>query len=471
MKDFKKINILNLFNLTFVTIFMIYVMSLNLIPKKYLLIICAALYIYPILCVILTNIKFKFFKILGIILIIVSYISMIVSSYFVGRGDKFLDSIFDNAAEYEFVQYYVVSYAESEANSRNDINDIVYYSNEPNMEDAIKTFNEYVKVDTSPNEDILNLFAQLSNRQINFVLVSNSLYNSIFELNDSLNKDNYKIIYKYNVKRENKKEEPKKRKSNSFNLYIGGTDFANLADFNMIVTVNMDTHNVLLTSIPRDYYIEEYNTGGKKDTLSFMGANGLDVNKKSLEMLFNTNIDYYLKINTKSLVKIVDTIGGINYCSDISFTTSHALVLDTYDDRKGKKLNIKQGCQRLNGIETLTLARERNAFPGRDRVRQKNCQAIMVDIFDQLKSVNTLTNYNEILNSLSELYETTLPRSIIENIIKDTISGNSWKINQQSVDGTDTVDYVHLSTLKGFVMYPDMTTVEEAKIKINNILK
>mgnify|MGYP002610579153 CR=1 FL=1 len=138
---------------------------------------------------------------------------------------------------------------------------------------------------------------------------------------------------------------------------------------------------------------------------------------------------------------------------------------------EGKKLYIKKGCQHLNGVEALTVARERNAFAGRDRQRQKNCQAIIVDIFEKLKSVNTLTNYTNILDSLSDLYETTLPREIIEQIMKDTIDGANWSFDNQSVDGTDAQDLIHLNSMKGWVMYPADETIVSAKSKINEILK
>ena len=107
----------------------------------------------------------------------------------------------------------------------------------------------------------------------------------------------------------------------------------------------------------------------------------------------------------------------------------------------------------------------------RDRQRQKNCQAIIVDIFEKLKSVNTLTNYTNILDSLSDLYETTLPREIIEQIMKDTINGANWSFDNQSVDGTDAQDLIHLNSMKGWVMYPADETIVSAKSKINEILK
>lgn len=467
----KKINIINIINLIFISIFIYLLNKINLIPKKYFIIILIILVIYFVFCFLLTNMKYKITKIIGIILTIISILISIIGSYFVYNGDRFLNKSFDNASDYTVINYYIVTYSDSLADNERDIFDTLYYTSEANISSAIEEFSNNINIETKLYEDVSDLFIKLANKEISFVLISKSLYESIFEIDKTLNRDNYKIIYKFNVSIKNIIDEVRdtNNKSNSFNIYIGGSDFANLMDFNMIVTINMKTHKVLLTSIPRDYYIEEYGQGGKKDTLSYMGANGILINKKSLENLFNINIDYYLKVNTKSLVGIVDTIGGINYCSDFGYLTTHAMVLDTYDDRLGKKLYIKEGCQQLNGIQTLTLARERNAFLGKDRRRQINCQAIIIDIFEKLKSVNTITNYNNILNSISELYETTISRNRIENIMQDTINGSNWTFEEQLVDGIDAIDYVHLTTLKDWVMYPDMNTVNDAKIKIETI--
>ena len=188
-------------------------------------------------------------------------------------------------------------------------------------------------------------------------------------------------------------------------------------------------------------------------------------------MIFNTKLDYSIILDTNSLVEVVDYVGGIEFCSDYDFTTTHALVTDTYNDA-GRKLHVPKGCQHYNGIETLTIARERNSFPGRDRVRQKNCQQILIAILKKLASTDTILNYNETLNTLNSVYETDIPKKIISNFSKDILNnGNKWEIETQSVDGDDTHDKVHLSDLIDWVMYPRMDTVDAAKEKINNVLK
>ena len=266
-----------------------------------------------------------------------------------------------------------------------------------------------------------------------------------------------------------KEIEAKEKKMDSFNIYIVGTDFAGLNDFNMLVTVNPNTKKILLTSIPRDYHIPVAGLDGVKDNITYLSALGMNTSIQSIENFFDITIHYYIKINTHSLVNLVNAVGGITFCSDISFTTTHALVLDTYNDWGKQKLYIKKGCQHLNGIETLTVARER-LIPGSDIARQDNCRKIIMAIFEKMKSMNTIANFDEILNNLSGSYETTIPREIITSIAKDALSSNSsWKEEGQSVTGYDVMGYVHLNTVYDYIMIPHMDTVEKAKENIKRI--
>lgn len=470
-KKFNKLNILNIFCLVFITLFLILLIKLNMIPKNYLLVLTSVLTLLEVVCIVLTNLKSKICKIIGIILDILLLILSVFGSYFMYNGNLFLDKSFNNIKNEQYITYYVVSYSSNNAGNRNEIDDTVYYvNNDSNINSAINTLKKYVKNEITETNDISNLFTLILNKQAKYALISNTSYEILFDNNENLKRENYKIVYQYKIKIKNKNSNKVSNNTEKFNVYISGTDFANLSDFNMIMTVNNKTHKVLLTSIPRDYYINVYGTDNIRDNLSFIGINDINTRMKSIENYFGITMDYYLKINTNSLVSVVDSVGGIEYCSDQSYTTTHSTILNSYDDSKGKKLTIKKGCQHLNGIETLTVARERNAFAGRDRQRQKNCQAIIIDIFDKLKSVNTITNYNEILNSLSNLYETTISREIIENIMKDVINGENYTIETQSVDGNDSMDLVHLNSMKGWVMYPNEDTVKTAKTKINEVL-
>ena len=187
---------------------------------------------------------------MGIILIVLSSCFSIVASYFLYNGNAFLDKAFDNTKKDNYITYYVVTYSDNTASNRNDINDTVYYvNNDSNISSAINTLKKYTKNDIVESNDIIDLFNKIAIKQTSFTLISNSSYEILFSNNSSLKKENYKILYQFRIKTENKVSENKNRSKEKFNIYISGTDFANLSDFNMIATINMNTHKILLTSI------------------------------------------------------------------------------------------------------------------------------------------------------------------------------------------------------------------------------
>ena len=466
-----KLNIISIINIIINILFLVLVLKLNILPTKYLIILVGIILIINILGILFINLNKKLLKVLGSIICVFSILISLIGSYYLYYGVDFLEKSFENSKKTEISTFYIVTYKDNEINNKKEVSgNILYYKDTTNIDKALNNFKKTNKITPISSDDLSPIFKKVSSKEEKYLLINKTTYEFIFNLDNSLNKDDYKIIGKVNVILENKNK--KIEAKDTFNLYIGGNDFTgSLMDFNMIVTVNRKTGKVLLTSIPRDYYIEEVNTSGRKDTLSYMGANGIEVNKASLEKFLDINIDYYMKINTKSLVKIVDSVDGITFCSDKAFTTTHSMILDSYDDSKGKKLYVKKGCQQLNGIEALTVARERIAIPGSDVARQENCQKILLAIIDRLKSTNTITNYNGILNSFNGFYETNMPKEVITIIIKDILNGKTYQTETQTLYGTDTHDYVHLTNLIDWVMYPNEDSVNKGKEKIKEVLK
>lgn len=469
-KTLRKRNIFSVLSVILTIILIIFVSIMNFLPLKYTIIISIVLLVIDLLSILLINVHKKIvLKIIGTIILVLSIASSVLGIYYLNSTNRFISKSFVSKDIYSKSTYYVLA---KKANnlSKSDIDgDIATYKETINLDKALKKLTDKYSVKEHRYEDLIEMFNSIKNDENKFMLIEKSSYEIVFSIDTTLVKDEYDIVLDYDVY--TKKKSTKNTSTEKFNIYIGGTDFAGLMDFNMIVSVNMETHEAVLTSIPRDYYIEVVGKNGRYDKLSFMNAYGPSVNKESLEKLFNTNIDYSIIINTDSLVEVVDYVGGIDFCSDYNFTTTHALVADSYNDN-GRKLTIKKGCQRLDGIETLTVARERNAFPGRDRVRQENCQKIMLEIFKKLISTDTILHYNETLNTLGSLYETDIPKEVITNTAKDILNnGNKWNIKTQSVDGEDGHDKVHLSNMTDWVMYPNKETVQKASNTIQETLK
>lgn len=458
--------IFTILNFVFTILCLFYCIKLNVVPLKYLIVVICFYNVLDIGGLLL--LRKKKTKWVGIFLSVLIILFSILGTYYLMKTDDFLNNSFSEGESYHTNTYYVFTLKENKIDFSNS--KIGYYENAPSMEEALIKVQSEVTSQMVPYDNLYNLFRDLKKQKIDAVLIEKSLYNFMLESDTSFQTSNYTLLTQIDIKIKEEQEEIDTA-NESFNIYIGGTDFTELyTDFNMIVTINKTTNQVLLTSTPRDFYLPISGKNGAKDLLGYAGVWGVHTSRKTLENLYDVDINYYIKINTKSLVSLVDTLGGIEFCSDISFTTTHATVMGTYDDETGDKLYVSKGCKKYNGIQILTIARERKAYADGDRQRQKNCQAIMISIFNKMASPELVTNYSNILNAVSSLYQTNIPKDLVTELARLTIDGAKWKIEQQSVTGSNSRGYVHFSDVLDYVMIPNNDSVKSASSKIKMIM-
>jgi len=144
----------------------------------------------------------------------------------------------------------------------------------------------------------------------------------------------------------------------SFNVYVSGLDvqgdigIQSRSDVNMIVTVNPVSHEVLITSIPRDYYVN-LPTKNAADKLTHSGLYGIQETLGAVEDMLGIEMNYYVKVNYSTIVKLVDAMGGIEIDSPYAFTT-HGM-----SDLGMNGIVFNQGYNLLDGRMALAYCRER----------------------------------------------------------------------------------------------------------------
>lgn len=456
-------------NLLLDILVLFFICKVNVLPIKYIVLLFLFLVFFNILVFSVSLAKNKVFKIIGCVFTGIFLVCTIFIIHYCTTTDNFFNNSFSNLeANHENTYYlYVKDDIESFDNLHN--RKIGYYRNTPNIDKALDHYDFYYETVEYENlSDVINAF---NNNEIVAFIVEKTLYDMHKESTSEskINLDLFKKLDEFKISIKDTYES-KSTADDIYNIYIGGLDFTETnTDFNMIITVNRNTHKILLTSIPRDYYVDVYGKDGK-DLLGYAGIWSLGTSVQTIENLFGIDIDYYLRIHTTNLVDLVDALGGVEFCSNYGFTTTHALILGSYDDTHDSHLYVKSGCYNYSGIEILTIARERLQVGG-DRVRQKNCQDIIINIFKKMASTNTLTHYDSILKKLGNTYTTNISRSVVEAVVRDTLDNpNVWTFEKQSVDGTSTMDYVHFSNYIDHVMYPDMDTVNEAVNKIKEVM-
>lgn len=460
-------------DLLFTILLLSFIVSLHIIPTKFIIILTFILLILDFVVLLLLKKKKMVCKIIGYVISFFLIVISLVGMYYISKTNSFLNKSFNNASNSYTSTYYLITKANHDNSSLDDLeNSIVgYYTSIPNIEQAINELSSKINIDKKAYDNIVTIFNDLKKNIIDSTIIEQSIYEALIDSKTGIIKESdYKIVYTFDLTIEEEVEEIVDD-GNSFSIYIGGADFTEKNnDFNMVITINKKTHKILLTSIPRDYYLY-VPTYGMNELLGYIGYSGINSSRKAMESLFETNIDYYIKINTNSIVGLVDTLGGVQFCNNgRAFTTSHALVQGTYDDTKGQKLTVPSGCRSYNGIQILTIVRERVAFSDGDRQRQKNCQQVIINIFKKMASAGTVANYSSVLNAVSNLYTTNLSRDVITEIANETINGASWSFEQQSVTGYDSSGYVHMGTVKDYVMRPNQNSINTASSNIKKIM-
>ncbi len=460
--------ILSIISVLITTILIINIIKLNIIPTKYFSIFIISELLINILIIFLLNKRKVIPLIIGIIiLILLSSFNTVINS-FVTKTNNFINEGFNTTYTTVSTDYVLVTSINNPVNDTDSIgNDhsIYFHKYSRKVDLAKKDLGDYNYLSTDNISDTLYF---INSNPDNYLLISKVSYDYFMDSTILLNRDSFKIIKEFMVSyKETKNNEVK----TSYNIYLNGVDFTGIMrDFNMIITVNTEKKQILLTPIIRGTYID-VPAYGIKDTLMCLGALDSDVSKEALEKFLDTKIDYTVNVNTNSLVSVVDTLGGIEFCSDYSFTTSHALVTDTYTDRNGKKLYVEKGCKQYNGVEILAIARERLHLKNNERGRIDNCKKILISISKKTLSRTSLINFEEVLNSYNRLYTTDMNKDVITSLFKSAISDyNNYEIIEQKIDGSDGTAIGHLGTTEVGVIFPYEDQVKNASTKIKEVL-
>ena len=250
-----------------------------------------------------------------------------------------------------------------------------------------------------------------------------------------------------------------------YTIYLSGIDTRgemtakSRSDVNIIATVNTDTHEILLVSTPRDYFVPLSISGGAPDKLTHAGIYGIDVCMDTLGMLYNEDINYYFRINFAGFEQLINSLGGVTVYSDYDF-----------DSKNETGYHFNQGENYLNGEQALVFSRERYAFKEGDRQRGKNQMAVIKGVINKALSPELLKNYSSVLSSIQGCFETNISYEEIARLLQQQLNnGGDWNIVSYSVNGTGDTQKPYSMSQKAYVMIPDESTVQKAEAMMKKV--
>jgi polyisoprenyl-teichoic acid--peptidoglycan teichoic acid transferase len=212
-------------------------------------------------------------------------------------------------------------------------------------------------------------------------------------------------------------------------------------DVLMVAAVNPQKKSIKLINIPRDTYSTIAHTDGFKSKINSAaywgtqkGVNPIQNTRETVEsFLYGVPMDYYVKINFKGFIDIVNAAGGVDVNVPLSFRIS------TFGS---KVIDFKKGPMHLNGEEALPYVRMRKKDPMGDHGRNKRQQEVIAKLLDKIVSFQSISNFTKITDAVgSNLAYSINPSeflslaTIYKNTPKQDFETLTAAVSDQKVDG------------------------------------
>lgn len=455
------------------------VIRLNVLPSKFLFPLTIGVVVLDAIFILLLVYFSKnvVSKIICIVLTLFICAASCMGGYYISKTQGALSNI-TNVAKHAKNTVSVIVKESSSIKNKSQLNGVSVGSlrlNELGSKKALKELSsEGIVLNQTEYDSMTTLLEAFYNEEVDSIIINESSRSQILDMEAYSNFDsNTRVVYQtsYKVKNNDSATSVSDITSKPFNVLISGSDTRGGFDENgrsdviMIATVNPKTHTILLTSVPRDFYVTtacDAGDGcmqGALDKITHTGIHGTNTTKRTVEQLLGIEINYTFKVGFDTVTELVDVLGGVDVYVEPGYATTNSLY------------SVHEGINHLNAEQALAFARDRYSYTEGDRQRTKNQQQVLMGIVKEATKPSVITNYAAIMDTMANTFSTTMSNEEITDLIKYQLNNNpTWKMEQYMVDGTgDTLMCAELGDAAS-VMVPDQSTVKMAKDKINAVL-
>ncbi|MFH1601799.1 MAG: LCP family protein [Candidatus Shapirobacteria bacterium] len=167
-----------------------------------------------------------------------------------------------------------------------------------------------------------------------------------------------------------------------------------LTDTILLVSINTQSGDYLLFSIPRDLWLADLKT--KINSLYYYGSkenpqDGTILVKNKLEEILSWKIDYVALLKMDQLKELIDDLGGIEVSVERSFVDEKFPKDDGSNELK--TISFDQGWQKFDGERALEFIRSRQSedlTEGTDEARQKRQKKVILALKNKLINEKSL---------------------------------------------------------------------------------
>lgn len=464
---------------------------LDLLPMKLIVLISAVLLIIALIITLIMNFKVKKFlpRLLVGLISFCMCLGLAYGNYFIYKTKDTFEVV-TSLADKKAITTSIISMKDSGITKETDlkkkkIGTILEMDKEATQRTLKALKEEGIKYSTEDYSSLEDLVYALYDSKVDAICL-NEKYRDILHETEAFFAFNTstKVVYQnvHYVEREasdNESDPVNDITKDAFTILVSGNDsYGSLqdantrSDANMLLTVNPKTGTILMTSIPRDYYVDLICPGdgemacpeGSKDKLTHSGLLGIKSTEKSIENALGIKINYNVRINFSSVVNLVDALDGI----DLDIKEGEQCDILYANMQPG----LSVGKHHVDGETALAFARERHAYVNGDNQRVKNQQKVFKAIFKRIVSPKMITNYGKFMDALAVAFDTNISGDEISDFIKYELNNMpKWKFESYTIYGESAYDFCYEAQSYASVTYQNDLMNEIARNKIKAVLK
>ena len=484
----------------FMTIFMIIslallifqIIKLNLLPAKLIVLFSLVMVILCLIILLILHFKAKKFlpRILAGFIALCMCMGLAYGNYFIFKTDNTFDVV-TSLADSKATTTSIVALKSSSIKKEKDlkgkkIGTILDMDKKPTkrmLDDLNKDNIKYTTKDYSNLDELMEAFysgevdAICLNEKYRDILHETQAYFT-FQTDTRIVHQN--VHYTKVEKNDNPSDPVNDISKDAFTVLVSGNDsYGTLqdsntrSDANLLLTVNPKTGTILMTSIPRDYYVELICPDddpelacpeGSYDKLTHSGLMGVKSTEETIEKALGIKINYNVRINFSSVVNLVDALDGI----DLDIKKGEEVDIFYVNSQPG----LSVGKHHVDGETALAFARERHAYADGDNQRVRNQQKVFKAIFKRIISPKMITNYGKFMDAIAVAFDTNLSGDEISKFVKYELDNMpNWKIESYAIVAEPDYQFCYQSQSYASVVAQNDVMNEVAKKKIQAVLK
>lgn len=483
----------------FMTIFMIIslallifqIIKLNLLPAKLIVLVSLVMIILCLIIILIFHFKAKKFlpRILAGFVALCMCVGLAYGNYFIYKTDDTFDVV-TSLADSKATMTSIVVLKSSSIKKEKDLKgktigtilDMDKVATKRMLKDLDSDNIKYKTKDYSTLDDLMEAFyagevdAICLNEKYRDILHESEAY---FNFQTDSRVVHQNVHYTKVEKNDNPSDPVNDISKDAFTVLVSGNDsYGTLqdsntrSDANLLLTVNPKTGTILMTSIPRDYYVELVCPEddpelacpeGSSDKLTHSGLMGVKSTEETIEKALGIKINYNVRINFSSVVNLVDALDGI----DLDIKKGEEVDIFYVNSQPG----LSVGKHHVDGETALAFARERHAYLDGDNQRVRNQQKVFKAIFKRIVSPKMITNYGKFMDALAVAFDTNLSGDEISNFVKYELNNMpDWKIESYAIVAEPDYQFCYQSQSYASVVQQNDIMNEVARKKIEAVL-